>query len=382
MHMSGELSILKDPCLLGPLEELEQLLSQTPKAFLLGAGCSVCAGLPTMMELTARVETDLPGGSSGRRVLDELLASLAGEGQPNIEDYMSELVDLLSLAKRRESCSATTCEIAIGDSLFSALQLEEALEEIKQATADCLIPDNCPASSHQAFVSALHRTLQAGRGHQSEPVDYFVLNYDTLIEDALSLEKVLLADGFEGGTTAWWNEDTYDDRPVRARVFKLHGSIDWRVLEGETTPRRIRPSLRDETGSGRLLIWPAATKYQEAQRDPFAQIMTRLRARLRPGKGSELVVAVIGYSFGDAHVNVELDQAVRDSEGRLTIVALSSDEVPGGLLSEWLDDPDVREHVRVYARRGFYHGSETVKVDVDVPWWRFEVFTKLIGGVR
>ncbi len=35
-----------------PVAELEKLLSQSRRVFLMGAGCSKCAGLPLMPELT------------------------------------------------------------------------------------------------------------------------------------------------------------------------------------------------------------------------------------------------------------------------------------------------------------------------------------------
>ena len=45
------------------ISQLEELLDQGGKAFLLGAGCSKCAGLPQMAELTERVlaSPDLDG---------------------------------------------------------------------------------------------------------------------------------------------------------------------------------------------------------------------------------------------------------------------------------------------------------------------------------
>ncbi|MFK7790037.1 MAG: hypothetical protein AB8C95_11180, partial [Phycisphaeraceae bacterium] len=162
----------------------------------------------------------------------------------------------------------------------------------------------------------------------------------------------------------------------------VHGSIDWCLLGSDILPRRIRPSLQAGPASEPVLIWPASTKYREAQRDPHAQIMGILRHQLRPAVNCEAVLTIAGYSFGDEHVNVELDRALRESSGRLTVLVFTYDEEPEGLVKDWLSDASIREHVRVYARRGFFHGEQEIRSDKDLPWWRFEVLAQLLGGDR
>jgi SIR2-like protein len=75
------------------------------------------------------------------------------------------------------------------------------------------------------FVKNIH-SLRVGKSSGLDQVDYFVLNYDTLIENALSLEKIPYTDGFDGGAVGWWDNRTYERRELSARVFKIHGSID------------------------------------------------------------------------------------------------------------------------------------------------------------
>jgi len=130
------------------------------------------------------------------------------------------------------------------------------------------------------------------------------------------------------------------------------------------------------------MIWPAATKYRETQRDPYAQMISMMRAILRPSKNSEAILTICGYRFGDSHINLELDRALRESEQRLTIVAFTSDDEPKGQLEEWTKDPMVQDQVRIYAKRGFFHGNEQIKSKKDLPWWKFETITRLLGGER
>ena len=52
--MPDDLSSLKEPAFATALNDLDDLLTQSGKAFLIGAGCSKCAGLPLMEELTIK----------------------------------------------------------------------------------------------------------------------------------------------------------------------------------------------------------------------------------------------------------------------------------------------------------------------------------------
>lgn len=204
-----------------------------------------------------------------------------------------------------------------------------------------------------------------------------------MLEDALALQKVVFADGIDGGETGWWHPSTFERSDLQASVLKLHGSINWCELVDDPLPRRIPPRLEMGTRDGsRVLIWPATTKYRETQRDPFAQLLTRARRILRPTTHSQLVMAICGYSFGDSHINLEIDHALRDSGGRLTVAVFSSDAQPAGQLKEWYDSPAVQDQVLIFARRGFFHANTSVSSSEDLPWWKFENLVRLLEGER
>lgn len=213
------------------------------------------------------------------------------------------------------------------------------------------------------------------------PVDYFTLNYDTLLEDSLAIERINFADGFVGGATSWWDLREYESNDVRAKVYKLHGSIDWCQCDGDTLPRRIRDGTPVEHERN-LLIWPAATKYREAQRDPYAQLISLMRKTLRPQQNCEVVLCVCGYSFSDEHINAEIDRALRESRERLTVIAFTNEDEPTGQLQSWMADDAISERVAIYANRGHFHGKQKQISPSPLPWWRFEVLTQLLAGAR
>lgn len=380
--MPDDFTPLKDPIFATALNDLDDLLIQSGKAFLLGAGCSKCAGLPLTAELTAKTLASTRLDVTTKTILTAIEGLFAGAKAANIEDYLSELVDLVAIADRRGARGATKNTAPLNGVDYSASQLKDAVDQIKEAIAE-VIDIAVNLEVHWNFVQAVHLPTRPGRTVATRPVDYLVLNYDTLIESALALQKLRYADGMSGGNSAWWDTTTFEADGLAARVLKLHGSIDWSEISGDPLPRRIAKSLMLPTGNDRkVLIWPASTKYRETQRDPYAQLSNLARLVLRPQSGSQTVLTVCGYSFGDSHINIEIESALRESGGELTVVVFTFDEEPIGELRRLHEDKEITDQVRIYARRGFFHGNTAAKSTNDLPWSKFENITRLLGGER
>jgi len=380
--MPDDLAPLKETVFATALNDLDDLLMQSGKAFLLGAGCSKCAGLPLTAELTEKTLASTHLDATTKTILTTIEALFAGAKAANIEDYLSELVDLVAIAERRGARGATTSTATLNGVDYSAKQLKDAVDQIKVAIAE-VIEIAVNLEVHWKFIQAVHRPARPGRTVATQPVDYLVLNYDTLIESALALQKLSYADGMNGGNSAWWDSTTFEADELAARVLKLHGSIDWSEISGDPLPRRIAKSLTLPTGNDRkVLIWPASTKYRETQRDPYAQLSSLARRVLRPQSGRQTVLTVCGYSFGDSHINIEIERALRESGGELTVVVFTFDEEPTGDLKRLHEDMEITDQVRIYARRGFFHGTTAAKSANDLPWSKFENITRLLGGER
>jgi hypothetical protein len=361
---------------------VEELLTQGKCIFLLGAGCSKCAGLPLMGELTDKVlERDCLSNDS-KSILEGIRSNFENGIAPNIEDYLSELIDHLSIADRRFEKGIKDPSATIGEKKYSKEQLRKAVEEIKEGISKCIKrpTNNANTSVHRAFVKAVHKQNRPGRPTQLSNITYLVLNYDTLLEDALALEKIPFCDGIEGGSSGWWNPSKFTLPGIHSNVLKLHGSIDWLQIENDPLPRRCAPGIIPDTEEKTILIWPASTKYTQAQLDPYAQLLNQARLELEAKKQSEKVLFTCGYSFADAHINAEIDRALRVSEGNLTVVALTSDNEPLGQLKQWHDDKGISDQIRIYANKGVFHGSDTQRSESDLLWWKFENFVRLLRG--
>jgi hypothetical protein len=338
------------------LENIRSLFSSTNTLFLMGAGCSLCAGLPLMSDLTESVLSKAQGNTKN------ILEAIKGEVEGNIEDILSQLINYIAVASKRNT---TDTNIQIGNQSDSSQtitkgKLEDALKDTKKLIT-CNIKSKLQQTRHHRdFVNAVHRTQRPGRTTNASPIHYFILNYDTLIEDALGYEGVSLTDGMEGGSTAYWKPELYKDSRLQAKAFKLHGSLDWYAKANTEIVRRLPEHMRDD--EQQLIIAPAESKYAETQAEPYTTLMTQFSNALKPSL-KYTTLFIMGYGFGDAHINRHIEQALRFNE-KLTVVVLAESVPEGSGLKKWRDNPDINQRL-------------IIVTEDDL--WKFENFTKLIG---
>jgi len=381
---ADDLSLLNEAPFDEVVREFETQMAQNNRVFLLGAGCSRCADLPMMKELTEKVLGAETLSDSTKHILAYLKTQYDGGHGTTIEDYMSDIVDVVAIAARRRDCGAKDEKVSFDGEKYDVKDLEAVLNEIKRVMVEFL-EANVDLAAHREFVRAVC-SLRMGKMESDDRVDYFVLNYDTLIEDALALECLAYVDGFAGGAVGWWDPRTYGARGIAARVFKVHGSIDWRLLGNDPLPRRMRGrsllgSIESEVRE-RVMIWPAATKYRETQRDPYAQILELMRSSLNPRNSQEAILTICGYRFADMHINAEIDRALHESGKRLNILVFTEEDEPKQWLKRWFEDKEVNMQVRIHAKKGFFHGDKVHKSNEDLVWWKFENIVRLLGGEK
>jgi SIR2-like domain len=363
------------------LETVEKLLSQGRRLFLIGAGCSKVAGLPLTAELCDCVLGTLKD-KKAKKLLEAILAEYDGDGQATIEDYLSDIVDLKAMADRRVRHGCTVGAVSYQGEKYTASDLDTTLNLIKNGIRDVIAGVSTPdLKHHRLFVRHVNQLL-TDKPSSKRRTDYFVMNYDTLVEDALGRERISFSDGLAGGITGWWDPSRFDDPSLNARVIKLHGSIDWCLFDHEYFPSRLRPTGKQTPTDEQVMIWPTATKYRETQLDPYAQVLNLFRQSLRPGPGKDAVLMVAGYSFGDAHINLEIERGLRDSGERLSVLAMCFENEPPPSLKKWLTNPEIGQQVKAYCCREMWHGPEKIECNQDVPWGDFALLARLLGGER
>ncbi|MDS4031507.1 MAG: SIR2 family protein [Candidatus Contendobacter sp.] len=377
------------------LAQLDNLLAASNQSWLFGAGISLDAGIPLMWPLTERVleRAKSEGKPNDSKVLKFVKSQLSDDS--HIEHILSQLGDHRAIADRSKNKNidfdGVTLTVEDLDNLhqriltwiaetirwgYKPVRSSGAREEI--GTIDNRI---VTIDQHSAFVSALFNRSQAGIAERRRAVRLFTTNYDTLLEDALALGGFSYWDGFSGGAVAYRSHRYGDDEPNlkdRAHVIKLHGSIDWhlgeddrvwRVRDGDLYPKKI----------SRVLIYPQSTKYLATQRDPFAAQFDLFRRAL--GACDENILATCGYSFGDEHINQEIELALQRPGNKTTLLAFARNLNP--LLQTWRTS-SWGKRAYVITEDGLYVGSDGPYLPPTTPtkrdWWTFAGVTKLLNS--
>ncbi|MCY3586513.1 MAG: SIR2 family protein [Acidimicrobiaceae bacterium] len=373
-------------------ERLGDLFRNTNPTFLMGAGCSYVADIPMVHELDDTILEDMSVSETAKIILVTIRDGFIDNSttrSAHIEDYLSELIDLKAIAERRRRKESKDQSITIGAAKYLDSEIGEAIGEIANSIANAVDIDLCSdkLQMHRRFVRAAHRTVRDGRAEHARKLSYIVLNYDTLLESALALERIRYSDGMYGGPVGWSDIDAFKSPGLRALVYKLHGSVDWMELSEDefVGPRRLSREFAAQLGSGsKVMIWPAETKYRETRQDPFAQLAEIAWSSVRQREQGSMPALLVtcGYSFGDAHVNSEIERCLEE-DSELTLVALVSSCCPQKIseLARWCKDPDYGPRIIVYSRRGYFHGDEVVQVRTDMDWWRFESLVEMLERV-
>jgi hypothetical protein len=279
-----------------------------PVGVLMGAGCSssvIVNGEPliaSIEKLTADVEAEVH--TTPLKIALELLIkghTEDGVKRSSIEDWLSRLRTMASIAGKQSTIRGITSA--------DIVNLEKALV----ASIAKRVSVDLPANGG-GFDSLARWASAASRKH---PLQIFTLNYDLLVEQAFERYRVAYFDGFVGANRPFLDtramED--DDLPARwARVWKMHGSVNWRTNEG-TVYRTVAGGTESESAGS--LIHPSNMKYEQSRRGPYLAMQDRLRSFMRqPGA----VILCLGYSFGDQHIN---EMIVEGLSGNATAVVFA-----------------------------------------------------------
>lgn len=313
----------------------------------------------------------------------------------HIETFLTHLSDLISLAERSRNLS-----VAIGAATATKAELTFVHLGLLKIIAEIIrwgfktavdgvgeevgephksITDVAPQKN---FIKALFHNNRAGLEKHRGAVEFFTTNYDTLIEDGLALNQVSYCDGFNGGAVGFWKAKF--DTSQKAVVTKLHGSIDW--FRSSVTPQtllRIRYGDSYHSGeTGAVMIYPQASKYSHAQDNPFAGLFDRFRKRL--ADGTDNVLFICGYSFGDDHINADIDLAMSREGSQLTIIVFCYEGESGlpACLEGWRTNRSFKDRVYIASPNGIYRGSSDPCFPPSAgtrDWWTFSGMTELFS---
>ena len=377
------------------LENLKQhILDAGQQNWLFGAGISFDAKIPLMYPLTERVEIiiDKDGSDSDKLILSALKKEL--ESDSHIEHYLSHLGDLIAIAERSKEKSATldgekrsienlkTSHTSIIKAIGETVRYGFKDDEV--GTAENPIVE---IEHHLSFVDALFSN-RANLENRSK-ITFFTTNYDTLLEDALALCKKQVVDGFSGGAVGFWNPTKEYSQSVNDSdmhfLYKLHGSVDWHRDEKKGLVR-ARYGSKYLSDPSNIMIYPQATKYVETQKDPFASLFMGLRSTLN--SRSQNVLITCGYSFGDNHINAEIESCLTTVKNNTTVIVFINEcpneddgVVINPTLDKWLKNSEFGKRIFVAGKKGLYNNSiipSAPEEGAELNWWSFSGLTQFL----
>lgn len=379
-------------------EQFELILNSPKQTWLLAAGASYLSNVPLMIPLTEKTLKEartitFADDAEALQVIDYVENDI--EEDAHIEIFLTHLTDLISLAQRSRSGA-----LQIAGSEIKKVKLTEVHNKLLEIIANIIrwgyrpelngqpAEEGKVGSSivkvefHKEFIQAVFRAGRAGLENLRGPIEFFTTNYDTLIEDALALNKINFDDPFVGGGLGFWSGyEGQANSNAKAVLTKLHGSIDWyRPIESPSPLLRVRHGDRYPGTGGAVMIYPQATKYMTSQLDPFSTLFSRFRCRLSDGR--DHVLMICGYSFGDDHINEDIEIALSATDSQLSLIAFSGGGQDGfpDALDDWRKS-SWGDRIYTVCKDGLYRGNEGpfFKKDAeDRHWWTFSGATSLM----
>lgn len=149
-----------------------------------------------------------------------------------------------------------------------------------------------------------------------DKVNIFTANYDLAFEYALDQLGIEYSNGFTGFITRKFSTRALE-RYRGLILDKVHGSINWITDPDDNTIREIQPQFECndkqeiKLKSGRnvehVLIYPTSNKLYQTYSTPYSELMRFMLDRFESRSN---VIIVVGYKYGDDHINEILEKAL------------------------------------------------------------------------
>lgn len=289
--------------------------------FLIGAGCSYNASIPTANKMVEDIEKTLLPTDKKWKEFRELYcyiksAILYGDGifgNFNNAFNIEKFVNVLSELEKKERNVVYPFIANWNNRLIDLAGKDfENLKTFKELITEQLIGWITPYGYQQKaqYYKGFYNFQRA----VELPLRIFSLNYDLCFEETKPHDFNLEL-GFDESMV--WNYLRFEDNPqedVGIYLYKLHGSATW-LREEKTNILK----MAEHPPKNPDLIFGTYAKLQSI--DPYLFYVYELRKYSLESK----LIVVIGYSYGDSYVNNLLKQALEHDKSR-KLISVATDE--------------------------------------------------------
>lgn len=304
--------------------QMTEVFGSKNLSFLMGSGCSSLRngddelGISTMKFLAEEFQSLLaaePTDDVGEAYVSpaqeaELHEKLgidlsADEVKDNLEQMMEILINAYHFCKTSDkdevsSVAALVDEIIVGIKKFVLY---------KCTTGAFSNGDESVVGLYRRFYQSL-----TTRSRGLAPPWVFTTNYDLFNECAMDRSGIPYSNGFSGTVERRFNPATYrlalaEQLDITSRRWaavdgfvhfcKLHGSVNWTEEEKGLFPIRESHTSLDPS-TDRVMIYPTPSKQTASFGSPYSDMFREFQRQLVQDQS---VLVIMGYSFGDEHVN-------------------------------------------------------------------------------
>lgn len=326
-------------------ESLHDALNARHLSFLLGSGCSSLVvdgsqrGIDTMVPMAKEFLSAKPGSNDklfpSALERDSLIKNLgfdlnAAEFSGNLERLMEVLYSVQFVLQRSSNEELKKAKSAVNSLICKVTAF---------VTSKCL---DTPFAKGDTSVVDLYQAFYRRLVYRDRILPrpwIFTTNYDLISETALDRLGIPYCNGFSGTVERRFNPTTYryalaEQLDLTNRKWaavdsfiylcKLHGSINWVEEGGGLFPIREIQTAGSSSADARVMIYPTPMKQNASFGSPYSDLFREFQGRI---VSEQSVLFVLGYSFGDEHVNNLIFQALTVPTFRL--VAFVQPEASG-----------------------------------------------------
>lgn len=278
--------------------------------FILGAGASIDAGMPSTPTLTEELRNRLDqyqDGIGNPLALGRLFHALA-EHDPEVPvNYERFFEWLVFLHKCQSAPFHALVSLNLDPSISAAFeQLWLPKRLIVEILRDKILSD----AYEPNYLAGLGKFINLNRNTRRLKV--FSTNYDVCVEEACRKANLSVTTGFNS-SGRWQPSIFHNDGGPGINLYKLHGSMNWGAESGLTTERRERLrewNVRDFDRAPELILGPPPKLLYD---EPYVTLYAEFHKAIRE---AEILIA-IGFSFRDEHIKNPVLVAKRERQLKL-----------------------------------------------------------------
>lgn len=306
-------------------------------ALFLGAGASVPFGKPTTAQMKDKLRKYTPNNLS-----DEMLESfLSPYKYPDIEYVLQSVRDIKKFAK---SLGGEYFLEHGKNGIFSfkhgTLPFDTFIAKIQEIekTLELAIYENYRWNhDHDSTASGIYNTIFNRLQNHADSINIFTTNYDRVIEEYCNSKRdYQCVDGFTRmpphSELNMWNGNFNvepNDGVVPVRLYKLHGSLNWKEHVKYGIVKTNEESLSTDLNyTKNLVILPTRSPKDEEDQTPFVDLLTTFEEFME----NVHACIVIGFSFRDLQINEIFKKFVMSKKPLIVISPSSMENVCKNLL--------------------------------------------------